>query len=78
MARQDQERQAKLEPKRMAYAKEQIEKKGYEVIAVSDTELQFIHDSQWGHKIHFFPYSGWHSGSTIKDGRGLNKLLKQI
>ena len=78
MKRLDIERQNKLEPERMAYAKAEIEKKGYEVIVVSKTELQFIHDTQWRHKVRFFPYSGWHYGSTIKDGRGLQKLLKQI
>jgi hypothetical protein len=76
MPRQDQERQTMLEPKRMAYAKSEIEKKGYTVFEASDTQLVFEHDM--GHLIYFFPYSGWHSGSTIKDGRGLKKLLQQI
>ena len=75
MARLDIDRQLELEPKRMAYAKKEIEKKGYKVIEVSSTQLQF---EFMGHIIHFFPYSGWASGSTIKDGRGINKLLRQI
>lgn len=75
MARQDQERQSELEPKRMAYAKEQIEKKGYSVEELGETKLTFQFK---GRIINFFPYSGWHSGSSIKDGRGLNKLLNQI
>ena len=70
------ERQNKLEPKRMEVAKQEIEKLGYDVIEVSETELQFIHVRNC--KIKFFPYSGWHSGATIKDGRGLQKLLNQI
>ena len=78
MARLDIQRQTTLEPKRMAYAISEIEKKGYEVIQISKTELQFIHNTQYGHKVSFFPYSGWATGSTIKDGRGLRKLLKQI
>lgn len=75
MARLNIERQIELEPKRMAYAKGSIEKLGYKVSEVSDTELNFDYN---GSKVHFFPYSGWHSGSTIKDGRGLKKLLRQI
>lgn len=75
MARLNTERQAALEPKRMAYAKKEIEKKGYTVTEVSDTQLQFEH---MGHKVNFFPYSGWASGRTIKDGRGIKKLLRQI
>jgi hypothetical protein len=76
MARLDIERQLELEPKRMSYAKKEIEKKGYKVTEVSSTQLQFEHTME--HTVNFFPYSGWASGSTIKDGRGLNKLLKQI
>lgn len=26
----------------------------------------------------YWPYSGWASGKTIRDGRGLKNLLKQI
>jgi len=59
----------------MDFAKKEIEKKGYEVTEARGTELQFEH---MGHTVYFFPYSGWHSGATIKDGRGLKKLLSQI
>ncbi len=31
-----------------------------------------------GSKIKFYPYSGWATGKTIKDGRGLENLLKQL
>lgn len=31
-----------------------------------------------GHSIKYFPYSGWATGKTIKDGRGLNNLIKQL
>jgi len=76
MPRLDIERQLKLEPKRMETAKIEIEKLGYKVIEVSNTQLKFEH--YMGHIINYFPYSGWAYGSTIKDGRGLKKLLKQI
>lgn len=76
MARLDIERQKALEPKRIEFAKKEIEKKGYTVRQVGDTELQFVHTM--GHMVYYFPYSGWHTGSSIKDGRGLSKLLKQI
>ncbi len=74
MARLNEERQKELEPKRIAYAKAQLEKLGYEVTE-SDTELRFIYKEN---VIKFFPYSGWHSGKGITDGRGLDRLLKQI
>lgn len=31
-----------------------------------------------GHIVKYFPYSGWATGKTIKDGRGLDNLLKQL
>ena len=75
MPRLDIDRQLELEPKRMDYAIGKIQEKGYEVSKVSDTEIQF---EFMGHDVRFFPYSGWASGSMIKDGRGIIKLLRQI
>lgn len=31
-----------------------------------------------GSKITFWPYTGWASGKTIKDGRGILTLVKQL
>ena len=75
MARLNIDRQQKLEPERVQYAKEKITALGYTVSFQSDTEIRFEYK---GSLIHFFPYSGWHTGKTIQDGRGLNKLLKQL
>lgn len=75
MPRLNQERQAELEPKRMAIAKHEITKLGYEIKFENETQLIFVFNN---HNVNYFPYSGWHSGASITDGRGLNKLLKQI
>jgi len=75
MARLDIERQKQLQSKRMEYAIQKIQQLGFEVNRVSDSEINFKHK---GHTIRFFPYSGWASGATIKDGRGLSKLLTQL
>lgn len=75
MARLDIERQTQLEPLRMEYAKEQISALGYEVSEHDGNELRFSHR---GKIVKFFPYSGWATGATIKDGRGLRKLLNQL
>lgn len=75
MARQDIERQNELEPKRIQYARQRIEALGYEVISMGKTKLIFTFKSKI---VHFFPYSGWHSGASIKDGRGLENLLQQL
>ncbi len=75
MPRLDIERQMELEPKRMQYAKEQITALGYTIDKETTTSLTFQYK---GFPVTIFPYSGWHSGKTIKDGRGIDNLLKQI
>lgn len=75
MARLDIERQAKLEPKRMQFAINCIKHLGHEITFQNERELRFLFK---GEEIKLFPYSGWHSGKSIVDGRGIEKLLKQI
>lgn len=75
MARLNYGRQEALEIQRVQYAKKQITDLGYTIIFENSTQLNFEFN---GSVIQFFPYSGWHTGKTIKDGRGLNKLLSQI
>jgi hypothetical protein len=75
MARLDVERQKALEPVRMAAAKEALEKLGYTVEQHGATKLQFTYK---GARITLYPYSGWATGTTIQDGRGLQNLLKQL
>ena len=77
--RQDKERENELQPVRMSFAIKELKERGYEVTQVNDTLLQFKHPNDFsGKTINYFPYSGWASGSTIKDGRGLEKLLRQL
>lgn len=75
MARLDHDRQKKLEPQRMNIAVGQIQKLGFEPTIIYSTKLSFEYK---GNKITYFPYSGWHTGKGITDGRGLNRLLNQI
>lgn len=75
MARLDKERQAELEPKRMNFAIDEITKLGYKIVVETNTMLSFEYN---GSMVHFYPYSGWHTGKSIKDGRGINNLLNQI
>lgn len=75
MARLDQDRQKKLEPIRMNEAIKQISELGFEVFKENESEISFEFQ---GSKIKYFAYSGWHSGKTIKDGRGLKNLLNQL
>ncbi len=75
MSRLDKDKQASKEPKRIEFAKSEIEKLGYTITKETATSLSFIFN---GSTVTIFPYSGWHTGKTIKDGRGIDKLLKQI
>lgn len=69
------ERQAQLEPSRTETAIKALEDLGFEVQILSTTELSFTYKDAI---IRYFPYSGWASGKTIKDGRGLKNLLLQV
>lgn len=73
--RLDAERQANLEPERMKIALKALIELGFRPEVVNNTELNFIYKDAL---IKYFPYSGWASGKSIKDGRGLKNLLEQL
>lgn len=75
MARLDIERQKELEPKRLEFAKNVITNLGFEIIFENENQLQFMFKNE---KVTLFPFSGWHTGKSIKDGRGIENLIKQI
>lgn len=72
--RLDQVREKELSTKRMQYAIQALT--DYVSISFKDeTKLEFI----WkGSKVTLYVYSGWHSGKSITDGRGIDNLLKQL
>lgn len=73
--RMDKEREEKLQPLRVKYAKEELLKLGFDLSFEDETTIKFDFK---GNTITFFPYSGWFSGKGIKDGSGINKLLKRL
>lgn len=73
--RLDQEREEILQPVRVDSCKRKLEEMGFEVKQVDTTRLEFIFK---GSRITFYPYSGWHTGKTIRDGRGFGNLLNQL
>ena len=75
MPRLNIERQNELEPTRMDYAKNSLIMMGFHICYQDKTRIEFVYD---GELVKFYPYSGWHTGKTIKDGRGLKSLLNQI
>jgi len=75
MGRLDKQLEQELTPKRAQYAREQLQALGIQITSTQDTPIVF----QWKQStVTFYPYSGWHTGKTIKDGRGIHKLLKQL
>lgn len=74
-SRLGQERQIRLEPQRMEYAKKEITDLGCDIFEETETLLKFKFN---GGIVTLFVYTGWHTGKTIKDGRGIEKLVKQI
>lgn len=77
--RLDIERQKELEPRRMEYSKSAIRSLGIEIITEVSIENKKFFEFKWkGSVVRVYPYSGWHTGKTIKDGRELDHLLKQL
>ena len=74
MARLNKDRQDKLEPLRLKSCKKKLEELGYEV-EEKGKRLEFAYK---GHIVLFWAYSGWHTGKSIKDGRGFGNLLRQL
>lgn len=75
MGRLDHARHIKLEPERINFALKQIRDLGYEITSQDSTKIEFkFQDST----VQYFPFSGWHTGKTITDGRGWKNLKKQI
>lgn len=72
--RLDKDREAELEPKRLDYAFCKLRDLGFDPCH-DGKKITFLFKQ---HPVTFFPYSGWASGKSIKDGRGLNNLLKQL
>lgn len=64
-----------LEPQRIRHAIRKITALGYEITAQDNTSIRFIYN---GKIVAFYPYSGWATGASIKDGRGLKNLLSQL
>lgn len=59
----------------MEYCIKVLESKDFKIVEQTSTYIGFEHK---GHIVKHYPYSGWHTGKTIKDGREFNKLLKQL
>lgn len=75
MPRLNEDRQKELEPKRLETAKREIESLGLQIVYEGSNRIDFMFKRE---KVMYYPYSGWATGKTIKDGRGLKQLLNQL
>lgn len=69
------ERQEALQPGRIEYARTKLQALGYDVEQTSPAALRIIHQ---GSPVIIYPYTGWFTGKTVRDGRGIHKLLNQL
>lgn len=75
MSRLNIDRQNKLEPIRLQKAIMEITNLGLKITSITQKMIEFEFK---GHTVRFYQYSGWATGKSIKDGRGLDNLLKQL
>lgn len=65
----------RIQKEKLFEAQEKLLGIGIDLTYESDSEVRFIHK---GSVVSYFTYSGWFSGKSVKDGRGLNNLIKQL
>ena len=68
-------RRAASQPERMRHARKKLLAAGFTFIEETDNMLVFLFRAE---KVRFYPYTGWATGKSITDGRGLENLLKQL
>ena len=72
--RENQEREARLQPKRIESCVKTLTDMGFSCTN-DNTKVTFEYK---GEKVTHFAYSGWHTGKSIKDGRGFENLIKKL
>ena len=70
------ERRQHKESGRISYAKSKLEEMG--IVYIYNESIKALEFIYKGCIIRFYPYTGWATGRTIQDCRGLGNLLKQI
>ena len=68
-------KRSELITERMTHAKRKIGQAGYAYLCPDDLTITFRYNCE---TVRFYPFTGWFTGKTVRDGRGLQNLLKQI
>lgn len=64
-----------LQKQRRELAESELNDAGMDIHYMDDTTIKFMYNDS---EVIFYPFSGWATGKSINDGRGLQNLLKQL
>lgn len=68
-------RRSELITERMEHARKKLFQAGISYVCPNDLTISFRYNCE---TVLFYPYTGWFTGKSVKDGRGLRNLLNQI
>ena len=68
-------KRAELLPERMAHAKKKLGMAGIQFSCPDDLTIMFRHNCE---TVRFYPFTGWFTGKSVQDGRGLQNLLRPV
>ena len=72
----DKERHAKITEQRRNFAYERLTTlTEVDIIEVVEDHITFKFKNE---KVTLYPYTGWFTGKSVKDGRGITELLAQL
>lgn len=72
------ERRARIEPRRVQYAREQLSSLDLSISFEYNAALRCFIIADGASIIRYYPYTGWFTGKSVKDGRGIHNLIKQL
>lgn len=69
------EQTKKIRKEKMDYSVFKLSENDIDIKFQEDTMLEIDYN---GSTVKFYPYTGWFTGKSVVDGRGLNNLIKQL
>lgn len=69
------EKREKVEPARFGYCVRKLTALGFELTTRNTREISFTYK---GSTVVLYPFTGWFTGKTVKDGRGIDNLVNQL
>lgn len=72
------ERRARIEPQRISYARKQLSSLDLDISFEYRVASRCFIIMDGVSIIRYYPYTGWFTGKSVKDGRGIHNLIKQL